>query len=685
LAAPHIREKGFIFAGHARHCVIELGGSQHPRNYIGGIPMAKFLWSKRLLFAILWIAGQSVPAAAQGFQWIRQFGSSMGDLGSDAVVSPSGVYVVGSVGGVLPGQTSAGGNDAFVRKYDFAGNELWTRQFGTNFNELATGVAADANAVYVTGFTDGAFAGQNSAGNSDAFLRKYDAAGNHVWTRQFGTVSVDQGFGVAVDASGVYMAGSVNGALTGQTGLGGTDVFVRKYDPNGTEAWTRQFGTSTTDLARGVAAAGESVYVVGEVGNAALPGQSSAGGSDAFVRKYDSNGAAQWTRQFGSASNDAAHGVAVNGANVYVAGAVGGVLPGQSNFGFADAFFKMFDLDGAEQWTRQFGTTGVDGAATAAADPTGAYVAGFVGGALPGRTQVGGTDAFVRKYDVNGNDRWTAQFGTTTTDTVAGADANEIGLHVAGYTQGTLPGGGAGGQDPFVSQISAGGPPFLPFNGVVGGANYVPSVTAGSIASAFGFSLAPASGGSLLVQANGIAAPVYAATNSQINFQVPWELAGSQQNFLVVTVDGSTAGQVTIPVAAHAPGIFSTNASGSGQGAILIANTAFVAAPAGMFPGSRPVIRGADSLSIFCTGLGTVTNQPPTGVAASGNSTTITQPTVTIGGVPATVSFSGLAPGFFGLYQVNVQVPPNAPTGGEVPLTLTIGGVTSNTVTIAVQ
>ena len=60
-------------------------------------------------------------------------------------------------------------------------------------------------------------------------------------------------------------------------------------------------------------------------------------------------------------------------------------------------------------------------------------------------------------------------------------------------------------------------------------------------------------------------------------------------------------------------------------------------------------------------------------------------PTVTIGGVSATVSFSGLAPGFVGLYQVNVTVPDNAPMGDAVPVILNIGGATSNTVTIAVR
>ena len=65
--------------------------------------------------------------------------------------------------------------------------------------------------------------------------------------------------------------------------------------------------------------------------------------------------------------------------------------------------------------------------------------------------------------------------------------------------------------------------------------------------------------------------------------------------------------------------------------------------------------------------------------------TTRADPTVTIGSQAAAVSFSGLAPGFVGLYQVNVAVPADAPSGDAIPLVLTINGVQSNTVTLAVQ
>src|SRR5262249_59490266 len=114
------------------------------------------------------------------------------DLAFGVAVDASGVYVAGDTDGTLPGQTGAGGRDAFVRKYDGAGNQLWTRQFGTSgFFDSALGVAVDASGGFVAGFIDGTLPGQTSAGDIDAYVRKYDAAGNELWTRQFGTSAHD--------------------------------------------------------------------------------------------------------------------------------------------------------------------------------------------------------------------------------------------------------------------------------------------------------------------------------------------------------------------------------------------------------------------------------------------------------------------------------------------------------------
>jgi uncharacterized protein (TIGR03437 family) len=82
-----------------------------------------------------------------------------------------------------------------------------------------------------------------------------------------------------------------------------------------------------------------------------------------------------------------------------------------------------------------------------------------------------------------------------------------------------------------------------------------------------------------------------------------------------------------------------------------------------------------------------VTHQPATGAPASSGTLSQTTNTVTvaIGNVPATVPFAGLAPGYVGLYQVNVLVPATAPVGDAVPVALSVAGIAANPVTMAVQ
>jgi hypothetical protein len=337
--------------------------------------------------------------------WIRQFGTSAKDYASSVAVDISGnVYVTGATFGALLEQTSLGGEDAFVRKYDDSGSEIWTKQFGTSGRDYAYGVAVDASGnVYVTGGTDDTLSGQSSSGGWDAYVRKYDGAGSELWTRQFGTwTSADDGaYGVAVDVSGnVYVTGGTEGEFLEQKSSGGLDAFVRKYDGSGNELWTRQFGTSGSDEAWGVAVdASGNVYVTGITGGT-LPGQISSGGNDAFVRKYDGAGNEIWTKQFGTSANDDAWGVAVDvSGDVYVAGYTGSALPGQISSGSNDAFVRKYDDSGNELWARQFGTSANDFANGMAVDASSSvYVAGYTGGALHEQTSSGGDDAFLIKF-----------------------------------------------------------------------------------------------------------------------------------------------------------------------------------------------------------------------------------------------------------------------------------------------
>jgi len=233
--------------------------------------------------------------------------------------------------------------------------------------------------------------------------------------------------------------------------------------------------------------------------------------------------------------------------------------------------------------------------------------------------------------------------------------------------------------------------PAVNAGGTVDGAGFSATVAPGGIASVFGTSLAtdtvhapvvPLSanlaGSSITI--GGKVAPLFYVSPTQINFQIPWDAATGSATMAGNGPAGTGASQ-TVTIKAAAPGIFTADSSGKGQGAVTNAVSGLPAVAA------TPVARG-QYITIYCSGLGAVQNTPASGAPPAPyelTSTTAT-PTVTVGGVASSmVQFSGLAPGFVGLYQVNALVPQTVQPGLAVPLTVAISGATSNTVTIAVQ
>ena len=231
--------------------------------------------------------------------------------------------------------------------------------------------------------------------------------------------------------------------------------------------------------------------------------------------------------------------------------------------------------------------------------------------------------------------------------------------------------------------------------GVVNGASFRPSnaqggeVAQGSIISIFGSNLATAIAGAVRVplpinlvgtsvSIGGHAAPLFFVSAGQINAQVPWGAATGTVQLTVETPQG-TSTPVNVSIVETAPGLFSQAASGRGPGAVLN----FVS------QGNTPINTAASTIvpdgivSIFGTGLGPVTEPPPDGAAGDGQPTTTT-PVLMIGGRQAVVEFSGLAPEFVGLYQINARVPPDTPEGCYLPVQVAFGGAKSNTVTIGV-
>ena len=405
----------------------------------------------------------ATPPQVVGIRWVRQFGAttSVDDFARAMAIDASGEYVAGETPGTLPGQTRVGATDAFLQKYDVDGNVTWTRQFGTILADSATALTVDASGVYVAGGTFGTFPGQTSAGGRDVFVQSYAPDGNVLWIQQFGTPGEDAATAIVVGASGVYVAGYTWGALPGWTNAGFNDVFLQKYDTAGNPVWTRQFGTSSRDSPFALAVDASGVYVAGYVGGI-LPGETGAG-YDAFLRKYDVDGAIMWTRQFGTAGGDNAYGVTLDASGVYVAGDTTGTFPGETNAGISDVFLRKYDADGAVLWTHQFGTSTSEFCCGIAVDVSGVYVGGATGGTLPGQTNAGSIDAFLRKYDTAGSVLWNREFGTSGSDVylnnaccLTGPIAVDAsGMYLAGSTSGTFSGQtSAGGADAFLASLT---------------------------------------------------------------------------------------------------------------------------------------------------------------------------------------------------------------------------------------
>ncbi len=196
------------------------------------------------------------------------------------------------------------------------------------------------------------------------------------------------------------------------------------------------------------------------------------------------------------------------------------------------------------------------------------------------------------------------------------------------------------------------------------------------------------------VRVNGRLAPLFFVGapgdgSFQINYQLPFETSAGTALVEVLRGDRLVAGEF-LAVSATAPGAFTLNSSGQGQAAAL--NQDFSLNGSGA--GAKPEARGR-FIIVYANGQGRqlmdgVTGELLTlssGFPAPGSPIYHTAgfPTVTIGGINAEVGFSGLAPGFVGLWQLNVKIPDNAPTGAAVPLVISFGDKTSRTTTVAVN
>lgn len=253
------------------------------------------------------------------------------------------------------------------------------------------------------------------------------------------------------------------------------------------------------------------------------------------------------------------------------------------------------------------------------------------------------------------------------------------------------------------------GQPLISTSGIVNAANGAAgALSPGGIGSIYGNQLAPTGTsasasstplartlGSTQVLVNNVPAPLFYVAPGQINFQVPYSLLPGQLATVQVVSNGKTGNLRSLNITAVAPVLLSFVSFIEGNYGVVV-NTAdrSLTLPGGtMVPGyvSHPA-RPGDIITIYAIGLGQISTTAVEGQAALPSPvSTISGVTALFGGgflgagATATPLFTGLTPTAVGLYQINVRIPDNTPLGAAVPVSVSVGGVVSNTVNIAVS
>jgi hypothetical protein len=343
-------------------------------------------------------------ATYQGVFAIKQFGTSSDDNVRGIITDSNGnFYVTGQTSGSLPGNTNLGGSDAFITKYDALGNQVWTKQFGSSADDNGFGITIDNNGnLYITGQTAGSLPGQTNKGQSDAFIAKYDTLGNQLWIRQFGSSQFSGAGNENTNTNGISI--DINGNIYITGGVFGGDAYIVKYDTSGTQLGTKRLGASN-GKGNGIITDGNgNFYTTGNaVGN--LSGNTNQGLADAYIAKYDALGNQLWAKLLGTSASDFSNGISRdNNGNLYIVGNTSGSLLGNTSQGAQDAYIAKYDALGNQIWVKQFGTSSSEVANGITINSNGTiYVTGSTNGSLPGNTNQGSSDAFIAAFDSNGN------------------------------------------------------------------------------------------------------------------------------------------------------------------------------------------------------------------------------------------------------------------------------------------
>lgn len=354
----------------------------------------------------------------------------------------------------------SGGTDAWCAPVSPDATLGVATRYGSDADDSFAGVTmtADGQDVYAVGQAVGLFAGAREPtggqlGAGDALVTRITSTGELRWARQFGSAAPDAATGVTTSKDGdAVVTGWTDGRTRGDTSgdVGGRDAWIARMDQSGGQRWMTQYGTTGSDRALAVASGGDprrgtETFIAAGATDGAAGTATNLGGTDAMVNAFDASGRMRWSVQLGSAADDEASGVAVDGDTVYVVGTTAGEIVGGTRISLTPTARP----DSGDRTSGPSPTTTTPPTTTPpnTLPPTG-----------------GGLDGFLAAIDLaTGELRWVAQFGSTGDERVTGLTRTGTGLLVAsGSTTGqmgtTAPSGGTDGfMVAFVPPAGGGG------------------------------------------------------------------------------------------------------------------------------------------------------------------------------------------------------------------------------------
>jgi hypothetical protein len=483
---PQGKYTGLVKVTDERPCLPPASGRDFLIDSPDGIALNNFSMEEYATYQTFNATVAEGAPPCNGFCWVQAWGgASMDESCSVKIDNFGNSYVAGYFQGTVEFNPEGGGlhsssglEDVFLSKFDSSGNWQWTKTWGGTGSDYGWSVAIDGSGyLYVTGeftgsvqFNPDGGGTQASEGSWDAFLSKFDSNGNWQWTRTWGGTSSDAGNEVASNSSDeVYVAGYFNNTVefnpTGggsHASHGGNDAFLSQFDSNGNWQWTATWGGTLED--RGISAESTNsgyTYVTGdyqgtvEFNPSGGGSDTSYGGPDPFLSKFASDGSWQWSRTWGGTGLEGPYCVALSGSgDIFVAGFFQGTVqfnpPGggsQSSNGADDAFLSKFNQNGNWLWTQTWGGTDSDAATSVVVSSSNAvFVTGYFSSTVEFNpyggdfhSSNGWYDAYLSRFDTNGNWQWTKNWGGLSFDAGNSVAVTGSGnAHVTGFFSQTV-------------------------------------------------------------------------------------------------------------------------------------------------------------------------------------------------------------------------------------------------------